>query len=93
MRIGTRIGTVIESVSLLYGEHPVLEEGAFCAFYVRLFRPRGLRRWYRPQVQFAFDDLVPFKPLPLDHALPMLEWGSTGRSANTPIGSSSSMPR
>jgi hypothetical protein len=44
-------------------------------------------------VQFAFDDLVPFKPLPLDHALPMLEWGSTGRSANTPIGSSSSMPR
>ena len=75
VRIQSPIPTVAQAVGLLYAEHPVLEEPLFCDFSVRLFRPRGLRRFLRPQVEFAFDDTVPFKPLPYDHAFPMLEWG------------------
>jgi HprK-related kinase A len=74
-RIRTRIPSIVEAIGLLYAEHPVEDGDAFCDFHVRLFRPAGLRRWYRPQVKFAFDDFVPFKPLPYDHAFPMLEWG------------------
>lgn len=75
VRIRSRIPAVEEALALLYAEHPVLEEPVFCDFTVRVFRPLGLRRFFRPQVRFAFDDTEPFKPLPYDHAFPMLEWG------------------
>jgi len=35
----------------------------------------GPRRWYRPQCNFWHDGQAPFKPLPADHAFPLLEWG------------------
>lgn len=82
VRLASPVPAVIEGVRLLYGEHPLVAGDVFCDFHVRVFRPRGLRRWWRPQVQFAFDDFVPFKPLPLDHALPMLEWGLNWSVAN-----------
>ncbi|MEO1767720.1 HprK-related kinase A [Thiobacter aerophilum] len=75
VRIRSRISAVVDSLTLLYADHPVLADEVFCDFHVRLLRPLGLRRWWRPQVKFAFDDFVPFKPLPYDHAFPMLEWG------------------
>ncbi len=51
------------------------EVDGFTDFHVHLERPRDFRRWFRPQVLFRFDAEVPFKPLPLLHAFPMLEWG------------------
>jgi len=81
-RIRTAIPSVADAIGLLYAEHPLADEDSFCDFHVRLFRPAGLRRWYRPQVRFAFDDFVPFKPLPYDHAFPMLEWGLNWCVAN-----------
>lgn len=74
-RIRTRIPGAVEAIGTLYADHPLAPEDGFSDFHVRLLRPAGLRRWYHPQVLFAFDDFIPFKPLPYDHAFPMLEWG------------------
>ncbi len=69
------ISGVAEGVSLLYADYPLLEQADFADFHVSLGYPRNLRRWFRPQVLFYFDGEPPFKPLPLDQAFPMLEWG------------------
>jgi HprK-related kinase A len=62
-----------EGIALHYAGHVV--ESDFADFHVRIDRPRNLRRWYRPQVHFFFDDTPSFHPLPADQAFPMLEWG------------------
>ena len=64
-----------EGIALVYSEHPVEPEDGFADFHVRIARPRGLRRWLRPQVEFQFDGAPPFLPLPGDQAFPILEWG------------------
>ncbi len=71
----TSISSVAEGVSLLYADYPLLEHADFADFHVSLAPPRNLRRWFKPQVLFLFDGKPPFKPLPLDQAFPMLEWG------------------
>ena len=62
-----------EGIALHYAGHAI--ESDFADFHVRIDRPRNLRRWYRPQVHFFFDDTPSFHPLPADQAFPMLEWG------------------
>ena len=62
-----------EGLALHYAGHGI--ESDFADFHVRIDRPRNLRRWYRPQVHFFFDDIPSFHPLPADQAFPMLEWG------------------
>lgn len=74
-RVRSRIPAVAENVALLYADFPVCDPGGFADFHVSLETPRGVRRWWRPQVLFRFDDHVPFKPLPYDQAYPVLEWG------------------
>jgi hypothetical protein len=60
----------------LYGHFEVRNSRqAFADFHVELNPPSTLRRWFRPQVNFSFDGKQPFKPLPMDQAYPMLEWG------------------
>ncbi len=81
VRIHSRIGSVAEGIERLYARHP-LAEGDFRDFHVALTRPAGLRRWYRPQVRFEFDGSAPFKPLPLDQAFAMFEWGLNWCVAN-----------
>lgn len=62
-------------MSLLYADYPLEHDHAFADFHASIVKPRGVRRWFRPQVRFLFDDDSTFKPLPLDQAFPMLEWG------------------
>lgn len=64
-----------EGIALHYAAHRVEDASGFADFHVRIDRPRNLRRWYRPQVNFYFDDTPSFHPLPADQAFPMLEWG------------------
>ena len=71
----TSIPGVAEGVGLLYADYPLLEQSDFADFHVSLGYPRNLRHWFKPQVLFYFDGHPPFKPLPLDQAFPMLEWG------------------
>jgi HprK-related kinase A len=44
-------------------------------FHLQLRRPHSLRRWLRPQVRLFTDQELPYDPFPLDHALPLFEWG------------------
>lgn len=74
-RVRTSIPAVADGILLLYADYLVSAGDEFADFHVALRQPRGLRRWFRPQVNFYFDGVAPFKPLPLAQALPMLEWG------------------
>ena len=73
-RIHSPIEAVSEGLALLYADYPLVDENAFIDFTVTLERSGGLRRWWRPQVQFTYDGDNPFVPLPVDHAFPLLEW-------------------
>jgi hypothetical protein len=74
-RIHTSIDNVAEGISLLYADYPLANQIDFADFHISLARPYGLRRWFKHQVLFLFDGKSPFKPLPLDQAFPMMEWG------------------
>ena len=74
-RIRTAVPAVVDGLDLLYADYRIADNEPYADFHIALQRPRSLRRWISPQVRFEFDGLVPFKPLPLAQALPMLEWG------------------
>lgn len=80
--IRSTIPLVVETIQRLYGAYALADTEDFADFYVELKQPRGLRKWYHPQVLFDFDGRIPFKPLPLAQAFPMLEWGMNWCIAN-----------
>lgn len=67
--------SVAEGMATLYPDFELAAEDEFVDFHVSVAPPAGVRRWVRPQVNFSFDGRVPFKPLPANQAMPMLEWG------------------
>ena len=76
LRVQSRLPRVAEGLTELYGQFEVRDSRqAFADFHIEVNAPGVLRRWFRPQVNFTFDGELPFKPLPLDQAYPMLEWG------------------
>lgn len=72
--VRSAIPSVADGIGLLYADYPLADDD-FADFHVSLDRPANLRRWYRPQVVFKFDGKSPFKPLSLEQAFPMFEWG------------------
>ena len=75
LRVQSKLRSVADGLFELYGQFEVRDsQNAFADFHVEIHSPR-LRRWFRPQANFSFDGDYPFKPLPLDQAYPMLEWG------------------
>jgi hypothetical protein len=75
IHVQTRIPAVAEAMARVYADYPILAQTDFADFHVGLVRPATPRRWFKPQVLFRFDDKCPFKPLPLEQAFPMFEWG------------------
>jgi len=75
IHVQTSIRSVAEGLGRLYADYPLVEDAGFADFHIRLSSPGNMRRWFRPQVLFSCDGRIPFKPLPLDQAFPMLEWG------------------
>lgn len=67
--------SVAEGMATLYPDFELTAKDEFIDFHVNVAPPVGLRRWIRPQASFSFDGRIPFKPLPADQAMPMLEWG------------------
>ncbi len=59
----------------VYSPYVQEHDDGFADFHVWLYRGRGLRRWWRPQVRLQVDGQQPFMPFPEDTALPFLEWG------------------
>lgn len=82
IHIQSSIQRVGEGIGLLYADYPISLDCDFADFYVTVESPANLRRWIRPQVLFSFDGHTPFKPLPLEQAYPMLEWGLNWCVAN-----------
>lgn len=74
-QIVSKIPDIGENLRLLYADHAVEGGEGFTDFFVRLEQPQGLRRWVHRQVLFRFENATPFKPLPLQQAFAMLEWG------------------
>lgn len=76
LKLQSRIPAVADGLAKLYGQFEVRNpHEAFSDFHVAINPPGRLRRWVRPQVEFSFDGVRPFNPLPLDQAFPMLESG------------------
>lgn len=73
-RIRSGIPSVVEGLRLLYADYPFAPDGEFVDFDIRIERGVGLHRWLHPQVRFVCDGGSPFKPLPITHAYPLLEW-------------------
>jgi len=77
-RFTTKVVCSIEAVAIdivtLYGNTCLLKD-AFYDFSIELRGSSGPRRWLRPQVDFFFNGVQPFTPLPLEQATPLLEWG------------------
>ncbi len=65
---------VADGVALLYADYPLLDDPDFADFHVALDASGGLRRFFGRQVIFSNNGTVPFKPLPIDQAVPMFEW-------------------
>lgn len=74
LRLRSDIAAVEAGVRLLYADHPVEDPPVCCDYVVDVSRDRGLRRWIRPLARFRFDHVPTFEPLPITHALPLLEW-------------------
>ena len=72
--IRSRREEVARGLERLYPDFP-LEVDGFRDFHIRIDAVAGPRRCYKPQCNFWHDEHAPFKPLPLDHAFPLLEWG------------------
>lgn len=62
-------------VQEVYRHFPFMPETGWADLHVRMRRPRGLRRWFRPQVRFQCDTRLPFEPFRADSPLPLFEWG------------------
>jgi len=76
LRVRSRIENVAQGLAELYGQFEVRNPlETFADFHVAVEPHISLRRWLWPQVNFSFDGLKPFKPLPRDQAYPMLEQG------------------
>ncbi len=75
VRITSDLRSIAQGLHTLYADFPVLDETHFVDFEVEITPPSLLRRYLRPQVRLTCDGRSPFKPLPLEQAFPMLEWG------------------
>lgn len=73
--IRSDVPALVDSLAQMYSDYPVEAQESFADFHIELRRGKGLRRWIRPQVDFYFDGVPTFHPLPLNQAYPMLEWG------------------
>lgn len=75
VRLRSGLADFADQVRTLYRDFEVLDADAFADVDIRIVRVPGARRWAHPQVQFIVDGVTPFDPFPIDHALPLFEWG------------------
>lgn len=75
IKLNSDIPSLATDLLQLYGDFPLLGPEQYVDFEVNLRAPSWLRRYLRPQVVLSCDGRIPFKPLPLAQAFPMLEWG------------------
>tara|TARA_R110001592_G_scaffold246427_1_gene508222 strand:- start:42623 stop:43546 length:924 start_codon:yes stop_codon:yes gene_type:complete len=75
LNIHSTVTSVADNILGMYQDYGLVDDSCFIDFHVAIKKPKNLRCFIKPQVQFYFDGIPPFKPLPFDQAFPMLEWG------------------
>ncbi len=80
--ITSSLPAIASGIQTLYANFPYTDSSDFFDFHVNIDTPKTIRRWYRPKVYFSVDGKRPFKPLPKNHALAVLEWGLNWCIAN-----------
>ncbi|WP_448212684.1 HprK-related kinase A [Colwellia sp. MEBiC06753] len=66
---------LVDSIRRLYANYSLLSQNDFIDFNIRLVKSKGIRRFYKPQINFYLDEYNPFKPLSLSEAFALFEWG------------------
>jgi HprK-related kinase A len=64
-----------EAFAAVYSGFELEEPAGFFDVTVRLRAARGVRRFFRPQVELLADGRILFAPFPADTHLPLVEWG------------------
>ena len=72
-RLQTALPKVGEEIRELYGDNPLALDEDFADFHLSLL-PRRSWRSFAPLVEVRVDAEAEFTPVPLDQALPSLEW-------------------
>jgi HprK-related kinase A len=75
IRLQSGIPFIFDAIKNLYADFSIANLNRFVDFHASLRKPRGLRRYVRPQALFESDGEIPFYPMPLRTAVPLLEWG------------------
>lgn len=75
VRVTTRLEEFLAAFRAIYPQMRISAPEVIAHYAVRVDRAGGVRRWWRPQVQFWLDEFRPFDPFPASHAFPMFEWG------------------
>ncbi len=73
--IRSALPQIREGLRLLHANTPLAADDQFVDYHIAINAGNPLRQWLRPQARFEVDGVEPFKPLPGNQALPMLEWG------------------
>ena len=73
--IRSTLPQIHEGLRLLHVNTPLAPDDQFVDYHIAIKSGHPLRQWLRPQARFEVDGVEPFKPLPGNQALPMLEWG------------------
>lgn len=74
-RVQSDQASVVNGLATLYPDFPIEADAGFRDFHIRLDAVSGVRKWYRPQINFWLDRHSPFKPLSKEHGFALLEWG------------------
>jgi HprK-related kinase A len=69
----TGIRSVVDGISVLYGEFPLAENADFADFHVTLKHRVKVLRSFRPHVAVEVDGECPARPLPLEQAVALYE--------------------
>lgn len=75
MQLRSSIDALNSNIFQLYANAKLLDDSHLVDFHVRLAKPKGIRQFIRPQINFMLDQNQPFKPLPLDQTCAFFEWG------------------
>ncbi|MBF0419092.1 MAG: HprK-related kinase A [Magnetococcales bacterium] len=77
VHLRSRVPDFFRHLQIFYHENEILEPpwDDIADFHATLHPSFGLRRYWRPKVNFRLDGNSFFTPFPLSHAPPMFEWG------------------
>jgi len=74
-RLQVEVESIAPSLYSFYGEYPLLPPDAVYSIHARFHECRGFPRFYRRMVRALVDGRRPHPDMPVDQALPVLEWG------------------